>query len=210
MAQPLAGTAIVMVEIDALRRVKNGPRQPQHNEEKDMNRSRQIILTLAATVLGIWLVSSGASAQKPVKPSPVGPLAYLRAGDDSTYDAFLVSIKVRETKANGSSWDPAGGKPDLRVIISNERSGKTFISDVAKDTLSVNFDLKGPILDVAEGDILDFLVYDEDLADHDIVGLSKKAITSGILAKQQLDMSFGQVEQLRLEFRPEKGRAASR
>jgi hypothetical protein len=170
-----------------------------------MNRSRLVIFTLGATLLGIGLLQSSVSAQKqkPVKPSPVGQVAYLRAAGDVTYDLFLVSVKVRETKANGHSWDPAGGKPDLRVIISNERSGKTFLSNVAKDTFSVDFALKDSILDVAEGDILDILVYDEDLADHDIVGISRKALTSGILASQQLDLSFGQVEQLRLEFRPE-------
>jgi len=36
------------------------------------------------------------------------------------------------------------------------------------------------------------------------VGVSKKALTAGILAKKELDLSFGRVEQLRLEFRPRK------
>jgi len=150
-----------------------------------MLRNRWAVLTLGATLVGIGLTSRN-----------------LRAGEDSTHDVFLVSIKVQETKANGSSWDPAGGKPDLRIVMSNERSGKTFLSDVAKDTFSVEFHLKGPVLDVADGDILDILVIDEDLTDHDIVGLSRKAITTGLLAKKQLDLSFGRVEQLRLEFRP--------
>jgi hypothetical protein len=166
-----------------------------------MNRHRWAVLTLSATVLGVGLVSSGVPAQGPAKPSPDGQLAYLRS-EDATYDAFLVSLEVEETKANGSAWDPAGGKPDLRVIISNERSGKTFISEVAKDTYSVNFNLKAPILDVAEGDILEILVYDEDLVDHDIVGLSRKALTSGLLATKELDLSFGRVKDLHLEFRP--------
>ncbi len=53
-------------------------------------------------------------------------------------------------------------------------------------------------------DILGILVFDEDVIDHDIVGVSTKALTSGILAKKELDLSFGRVEQLRLGFRPRK------
>ena len=151
---------------------------------------RSAIRILIATIVGLGLTPRD-----------------LRAGEDSTHDVFLVSIKVRETKANGSSWDPAGGKPDLRVIISNERSGKTFVSTLAKDTTAVQFELKAPVLDVSDGDILDVLVYDEDLADHDIVGISRKAITTGILAKKELDLSFGQVEQLRMELQPRKKRS---
>ena len=121
---------------------------------------------------------------------------------DPTYDVFLVSIQVQPKKVNGSSWDPAEGKPDIRVIISNERSGKPSLSVVAKDTLSVTFDHKMPVLEVTDGDILDILVYDEDLADHDVIGMSRKVITTGLLAKKQLDLSFGQVEQLHLELQP--------
>ena len=43
-----------------------------------------------------------------------------------------------------------GGKPYLRIIISNERSGKTFISGVDKDTYSVDFDPAVRILDDPE------------------------------------------------------------
>ena len=60
-----------------------------------------------------------------------------------------------------------------------------------------------PVLEVTpDGDILDILVYDEDLTDHDVIGMSRKVITTGLLAKKQLDLSFGQVEQLRLELQP--------
>ena len=157
-----------------------------------------------ATVIGIGMVLSGASAPGPAEPPPARQDSGLRAEGEATHELFLVALKVKETKADGSSWDVAGGKPDLRIILTNERSGKTFLSHVAKDTYSVAFDLKERVLDVAEGDILGILVLDEDVIDHDVVGVSKKALTAGILAKKELDLSFGRVEQLRLEFRPRK------
>jgi len=152
-----------------------------------MDLFRRAILTLSATIVSIGLMARDVRAQA-----------------ESTHDVYLVSVKVAETKANGSAWDPSGGKPDLRVVISNERSGKTYLTPVAKDTTFVKFDLKDPVVGVADGDILDILVYDEDLIDHDIVGISRKAITTGILEKKVLDMTFSRVEQLRLEFRPRK------
>jgi len=150
-----------------------------------MDRYRRAVLTLGAIIVGIGLLPRD-----------------LRAGDDSTHDVYLVSIKVHETKANGSSWDPAKGLPDLRVIMINERSGKVFLSPVVKDAYSFVFELKAPALDVADGDILEILVLDEDLVDHDIIGVSRKAITTGLLAQKEVDLSFGRVEQLRLELRP--------
>jgi hypothetical protein len=163
-------------------------------------------VALRATVvgIGIGLVLSGASATEPAEPPPTRQESTLRPESDATHELFLVSLKVKQTKADGSSWDPAGGKPDLRIILTNERSGKTFISTVAKDTYSVKFDLKERVLDVAEGDILGVVVFDEDLIDHDIVGVSTKALTAGILAKKELDLSFGRVEQLHLEIHPRK------
>jgi hypothetical protein len=166
-----------------------------------MNCSRWAV---RATVLGIGLVLSGASASEPAEPPPARQESGLRAESDATHELFLVSLNVKKTKADGSSWDVAGGKPDLKILLTNERSGKTFISHVAKDTDSIEFDLKERVLDVAEGDLLGILVLDEDLIDHDIVGVSTTALTPGILAKQELDLSFGRVEQLRLDFRPRK------
>lgn len=131
----------------------------------------------------------------------------LRAGDDAGYAVCLASLQVEKTKASGSAWDVGGGLPDLMVLVSNERSGKTFISKVKKDTDVVTYD-KAPILEVSEGDILDFLVLDEDLIDSDIVGISRIAITTELLAKKQLDLSFGRVTQLRIEFRPYKPAAS--
>lgn len=126
-----------------------------------MIRNRWAVLTI---LLGL---ASGASAQEPPRAKY------------GTHDVFLVLVQVKPTKIGKISWDPADGKPDLRVIISNEGSGKTFISDVAKDTYFVKFDLKDPILEVAEGDILEILVFDEDLTDHDMAGLSRKSLTPG-------------------------------
>jgi hypothetical protein len=166
-----------------------------------MNGSRWAV---RATVIGIGLVLSGASAQEPAEPPPARQDSGPRAESEATHELFLVSLHVKKTKADGSSWDLAGGKPDLRIILTNERSGKTFISHVAKDTYAVEFALKERVLDVAEGDILGILVLDEDVIDHDIVGVSTQALTPGILAKKELDLSFGRVEQLRLEFRPRK------
>src|SRR6476469_5983507 len=102
---------------------------------------RWVVLTLCKIVLGVGLVSSGASAQEAGKTPPG-----IRSVGAPTYYVFPVAIQVQPKKANGSSWDPAEGKPDIRVIISNERSGKTFLSVVAKDTLSVTFDHKTPVL----------------------------------------------------------------
>jgi hypothetical protein len=169
-----------------------------------MVRNRWAVLTLGVTVLGIGLLLSRASARGPLELSPTALPATLGTADDTVYEVYLASIEVHETKADGSAWDVGGGKPDLRIIMSNERSGKTFVSELAKDTYAVKFEPKVRVLDVVEGDILDNLVFDEDLLDHDLVGLSRKALTAGILGKKELDLSFGRVKQLRLEFQPKK------
>src|ERR1700750_155032 len=111
-----------------------------------MSGYRCVALTLGAITLALMLTPTS-----------------LRAEDEAGYDVCHVSLQVQETKANGSAWDVGGGKPDLMILVSNERSGKTFISKVAKDTYAVEFDPKTRILDVEDGDILDFLVLDEDL-----------------------------------------------
>ena len=152
---------------------------------------RWAVLTLGAITLGMVLTPHG-----------------LRAQSDAKYDVSLVSLQVEETKANGSAWDVGGGKPDLMLIVSNERSGKTVITKVAKDSYSVAFDPKARALEVEDGDILDILVLDEDILDSDIVGISRKAITGGVLANKELDLSFGRVRQLRLAFGPHTSSSA--
>jgi len=204
MGVAATGTAFVVMGTDILRRATNGPRQSQLDQGENMICHRWEDVILRATVIGIALVLSGASASEPAEPRAARQESGPRAESDARHELFLVSLKVKETKAGGSSGDPAGGKPDLRIILTNERSGKTFISNVVKDTDSVKFDLKDRVLDVAEGDILGILVFDEDLIDHDIMGLSTMSLTSGILAKTELDLSFGRVDQLRVEFRPRK------
>ena len=93
------------------------------------------------------------------------------------------------------------------VRVSNERSGKTFISKVAKDTDSVAIDPAVRILEVDGGDILDFLVPDKDVLASDIVGISRKAITTELIARKPSDLSFGRVKQLRIAFLPHKAAA---
>jgi hypothetical protein len=40
-----------------------------------------------------------------------------------------------------------------------------------------------------------------DLAEHDTVGEARKALTAEILARKRLNLTFGRVEELILEFR---------
>src|SRR4051812_48002618 len=115
---------------------------------------RWAFLALSTTVLGIGLSPSGASARAPSGSPHAGRSLALLAAADVTYDVYLVSIRVRESKANGDSWDPAGGKPDLKIILTNERTGQTSTSEVAKDTYAVKFESSLPVLQVTEGDIL--------------------------------------------------------
>jgi hypothetical protein len=167
-----------------------------------MNCYQWAVLTLSATIVGVGLRPSRASAQEPVEPPRADQPPTLQAKEPERVNVFLQSLRVRKTKVDGTSWDVGEARPDLQVILTNQRSGKTFTGPVSEDTFAVKFELDRPALEVAEGDVLVVRVIDDDVADDDVVGEAKTAITAELLAKRQVDLSFGQVEELRLEFRP--------
>src|SRR5438132_1348751 len=73
-------------------------------------------------------------------------------------DLILRKVAVETTKANGDSWDPWGGKPDLRVTI---RCGtRRYRSPVKLDTFVHDF--KAKAMRVRPGDIVEIAVDDQD------------------------------------------------
>lgn len=127
-------------------------------------------------------------APPPAKPQP----AY--------YEVALDTLLVRPTKAGGRGWDSFGGHPDLEVQIRNLRSGSSFASAVADDTVEHAYNvLAGK---VALGDVLEIDVWDKDVCYHDHVGLKRLELTRDVLEKGAIELSFGQVSSLQMRFFP--------
>jgi hypothetical protein len=169
-----------------------------------MTLSRWTILTLIAACFGFGLWQSGVSAQEPtVPPTAEQPPTVQPA--QRTASLLLRSVQIQRTKADGSAWDVDEGAPDPQVTIKNRRSGRTLTTQAAQDTFSATFPAGIEALEVSPGDVLEIRVVDDDAAVDDVAGESEKAITAEMLAKPQLDLSFGQVERLRFDVQPRAG-----
>jgi len=166
-----------------------------------MNFSRWTILTPIAACFGLGLWLSGVSAQEPTVPRTAEQPTTVQAGQ-RTASLLLRSVQIRRTKADGSAWDVDEGAPDPQVTIKNRRSGRSLTTKVAKDVFAATFPADIEALEVSPGDILEIRVVDDDAAVDDVAGEAEKAITAEMLAKPQLDLSFGQVERLRFDVRP--------
>jgi hypothetical protein len=112
----------------------------------------------------------------------------------------LTTVKVAETKADGSSWDVNGGKPDIFVSMKNlsDKTQKEVVTDVKNDTYEATFNSKMVL--VAAGHRLRILVEDKDLAANDLIGKTELEVTPEMLKKGKVTISFGQVKELTMEF----------
>ncbi len=125
----------------------------------------------------------------------------VRAQDASrggVVDLVLRKVVVETTKANGDSWDPLGGKPDLRVSIAC--GAKRFRSLVKKDVYAHDF--KAKALRVRAGDLVEIAVYDQDAVVDDEIGRIRVTITAEQMAAGGAGwLLFGRVKELHVEFR---------
>ena len=112
----------------------------------------------------------------------------------------LVSIEVRKTKSGGAAWDPAGGAPDLKVMVEKKArpAGEKFTSKVIPDAHDAKLDVK--TLKVKEGEEVEVTVLDEDVGGDDRVGRYKVKVTKAMLRKGQADWSFDDVLSHKVEF----------
>jgi hypothetical protein len=113
----------------------------------------------------------------------------------------LRHVKVAETKADGSSWDVNGGKPDIIVTMKNltDTAQKAVVTDEKTDTFEAAYE-SGMVL-VAEGQRLQIQVDDKDVAGNDLIGKTEFDVTADMLKKGKLTISFAQVKELTMEFR---------
>jgi hypothetical protein len=117
------------------------------------------------------------------------------------YNLVLTTVKVKPTTADGKSWDPNDGLPDIVVRMKNldDPSAKKFVSEEMKDTLSAKFDRV--TMFVREGQKVQIEVVDIDPVGEDLIGRTTLDITKEMISKGAADIGFGQVESLKLEFR---------
>jgi hypothetical protein len=114
-------------------------------------------------------------------------------------DLVLRKVVVQQTKVNGDSWDPLGGKPDLRVTIAT--GAKRYRSPLKTDVYSHDF--KAKTLRVRAGDVVEIAVHDQDAVADDEIGRVRVAITAGQMASgTAVFKSFGRVKELHVEFKP--------
>jgi hypothetical protein len=98
------------------------------------------------------------------------------------YVIHVKTCKVKETKANGDSWDPMNGKPDLVVQLRNlsQPDSKKYQTKEASDTFENTFNVDTGFR-IKDGEELEIQVLDKDLADHDVIGKISKKIGAGLL-----------------------------
>lgn len=116
----------------------------------------------------------------------------------SAADTILESVAVKTTTADGKAWDPFGGAPDLKVIIT--RAGLRDISTVKKNVFAATFNRTS--LRVKEGDEIEIVVWDNDPGKDDFIGSTKIVITASFLRKGSAEFTFNRVTSLRLKFMP--------
>lgn len=149
------------------------------------------LLACAATVGGYMYLSSN-SSPPPAKTSEV-------ASPSVNARATVVSVRVHPVKANGRRWDVGlQGLPDLRVMVVNETRGKSRWTTQVNDSLTATFN-EATVM-VSPGDRLRVRVEDVDAAFHDLVGEHTFTVTKEMIAEDGVELSFGQVESLKLVF----------
>jgi hypothetical protein len=164
--------------------------EPAARKEADM--ARRTFLPLTSTGKASYLAMLGFVI---VAPRAVHAQSAALA---DIVDLVLRKVAVETAKSNGESWDPLGGKPDLRVTL--ESGAKRFKSMVRSDAFTHDFKVKA--LRVRPGDIVEIVVRDQDAAVDDEIGRIKVTITAEqIHTGRAVWASFGRVKQLNVEFK---------
>jgi hypothetical protein len=122
---------------------------------------------------------------------------------DDEYVIHVKGCKVKETKANGDSWDPMNGKPDLAVQLRNlsRPDSKKYETPEAKDTFEHVFNIDTAFR-VKAGEELEIQVLDKDIGNDDVCGKITRKLTPEMLQKGVLKLeNFGQVIYLELHLK---------
>jgi hypothetical protein len=113
-------------------------------------------------------------------------------------DLVIRRVEVETTKANGEAWDAFNGKPDLMVTVASGR--KRYTSSVAMNVFEHDFNAKA--LRVRAGAVVEFAVFDQDVAVDDEIGAFTATITAADIAKGSVTFpGIGRVKQLVVELR---------
>ena len=125
----------------------------------------------------------------------------VRADDEYTF--HIKGCKVKETKANGDSWDPMNGKPDLVVQLRNlsRPDSKKFQTKEAPDTFENVFNVETGFR-FKPGEEIEIQVLDRDVASDDLIGKFTQKITEETCKKGVWKLeNFGQVIYLELHIK---------
>ncbi|MFO0968913.1 MAG: C2 domain-containing protein [Gemmataceae bacterium] len=120
---------------------------------------------------------------------------------DDQYTVIIKKVEVKKTKADGSSWDPMNGAPDLYVTVRNntDKSGKTYSTKVKDDTFVAEFN-EPTTVRFKKGEQLHFEVMDKDPVGSDEVGAIN--VNTGKISEGGIRLeNFGQVVVLEVSFK---------
>jgi hypothetical protein len=107
------------------------------------------------------------------------------------------SIRVANTVSGGGAWD-RGSDADVRLTIKLDST--TYSARKTDDKNSVTYDQKAG--EVSVGDQIEIDVNDADLYYNDLIGKATHKITAEDLQNGSVNLKFGSVESLQLDFKP--------
>ena len=131
----------------------------------------------------------------------LAPAAHGQKDRKKAVDVIIVSIKVETTKSGGAAWDAGGGAPDLKVFVRKDKGfDKGTATKTKENTFEAKFDQK--TIRIEEGDTIEIVVYDEDVAGDDTVGTYRKTITADTIREGVVRWKFDRVIELQVKFEP--------
>jgi hypothetical protein len=166
-------------------------------------------MALSALLIGGALVCPTpalAQGQQPRNVAQPRPADRPQSGDiqKKSYLVILKKVKISATRPDGKNWD-ATRLPNLIVRINNlsDHTIKEFQSQEMKNVLAVTFDVEASR--AAVGQQVWFEVVDHHAITKDtVIGRATLTVTEDMIKQKMIDLQFGSVEALRIEFREQK------
>jgi len=127
----------------------------------------------------------------------------LPAGDkDDYYTVVIKRVEVHKTKADGSSWDPMNGAPDIYVRVQNatDKSTKAYETKVKDDTFVAEFN-EPTNVKFKKGQQLHFEVMDKDTVSSDEIGSINVNATKFKEGEPMRIENFGRVISMDIVFK---------
>jgi seryl-tRNA synthetase len=112
----------------------------------------------------------------------------------------LKDVRVKATNKNNEAWDVNNGRPDIMIRVKNltDQSVPKYESGTRDDVLIATFD--NAAINAMEGHTIQIDVIDSDVASNDTIGTATFVLSSEACKKGSADLSFDQVESLKLEL----------